>query len=292
MKKMRPIRIGGADMNNPMGFNERTAINDYLNMANKFPPFSREEEIEAVKAAKGNPQFFENFVNHNLLLVVAIAKRHMHLGLPLEDLVQFGNLGLMKSARLYVEHEEYYMKNRFNTFAVWYIRKAITDAVEEYGTTVRYTHDNNVTYGKILKAVETFERRNGRKPTAAELAELTGESEKKIATVVGLRMKGISTETVLEENDNSSVTFGDTLAGSFNADDIVEESEKKSTVNRALGLLGQRERVVVKMAFGIGYDYEHDAETISGKLGISVDKVYKIISKSMKTMREAAASLE
>lgn len=292
MKKMKPIRIGGTDMNNPMGFNERTAINDYLNMANKFPPFSREEEIEAVKAAKGNPELFENFVNHNLLLVVAIAKRHMHLGLSLRDLVQFGNLGLMKSARLYVEHKDYYMKNRFNTFAVWYIRKAITDAVEEYGTTVRYTHDNNVTYGKILKATDSFERHNGRKPSVAELAELIGESEKKIADVVRLRMKGISTETVVEENDNNNVTFGDTLAGSFNADDIVAESEKKSTVERALNLLGQRERVVMMMTFGIGYDYEHAAETIAWKLGIGVDEVYKIIKKSMKTMREAAASLK
>ena len=280
-------------MNNPMGFNERTpVINDYMNIGNKYPPFSREEEIEAVKAAKENPLLFENFVNHNLMLVVAIAKRHMHLGLPLEDLVQFGNIGLMKSARLYIDHEDYYMKNRFNTFAVWHIRKAITDAVEEYGSTVRYTHENNIVYGKILKSTESFERLNGRKPTVAELANLTGESEKKIATVTSMRMKGISTETVVEENDNNAVTFGDMLAGSFNADDIVSESEKKNTVNRALGLLGQRERVVVMMAFGIGYDYEHDAETISNKLGISVEKVYKTISKSMKTLREAAASLK
>lgn len=291
--RIRPINLDNSKMNNPMGYEERTSIEPYLNEIRNYPAFSRDEEIKAVKKAKtGNEEAFENFIKHNLLLVYKAARHYMHTGLPLEDLIQYGNIGLIKSARAYIEHEDYYLKNRFNTYAVWYIRKEITDAIEVHGSIIRHPHDWNVLSGKIKKVSESFEVKYGRLPKTDELSKIIGEDEKKIIDTMSSMLTSFSTDTPIGEKDadDRQDTYGDMLMSSDRADNIVSENDTKFEVKTLLSSLNERERLVVTMTYGIGYDYERDPKAIGEELGCSPTTVKNIMSKAVEKMQRAAAN--
>lgn len=287
--RMRPVNISNENMNNAMSYEERERINTYLSEISKYKPFSREEEIETVRKAKTDERWFDEFVKHNLLLVLKSAKHFMHIGLPLEDLIQYGNMGLLESARAYVEHEDYYLKNRFNTYAVWYIRKAIIDAFEECGSTIRMTHNNAVLLLKIRKASDSFEVKNGRAPKTEELAEMLGETETTITKAVGSILTSYSTDSNVDSDDDESQTYGDLLPSYESADDTVKVEDTKTEVNGMLSVLTERERKVVMMSFGIGYDCEYEPCTIADRMGLGTERVRQILKESMKKLRAVAS---
>lgn len=294
--KMKPVNISNESMNNAMSFEEREKINTYLSEISKYKPLSREEEIETVRKAKTDERWFDEFVKHNLLLVLKSAKHFMHIGLPLEDLVQYGNVGLIESARAYVEHKDYYLKNRFNTYAVWYIRKAIIDAFEECGSTVRMTHNNAVLLLKIRKVSDSFEVKNGRAPKVDEIAEmLAGENDdiekirKEVKNALNSSMSYYSTDKTVDSDDDESQTYGDLMPSGESADCITKEEDTKTEVNGMLSILTERERKVVTMTFGIGYDYEYEPCAIADRMGLGVERVRQILNESMKKLRAESA---
>lgn len=284
--KTKRVNLNNSHLDNYMSFMETEEMQLYTKQIRKYKPFTREEEIEAVKKAKsGNQSDFDNFVNHNLLLVVTAARHFMHNGTPLVDLIQYGNIGLTEAARAYIEHPDYYMKNRFNTYAVWYIRKNIVDGMEKDKTIIR-PHMVQVNSNKIKKVIEKLN------------ADDTIIDVETISKQIGLPIKAVQTaimtdHTILStnmcldsNNEEHSDTLGDIITGDMNTDKEMMEEDRKKEIKIILSRLNNRERTIVMMRFGIGREYEMEFDTIGEILGIGTERVRKIFKDSMVKLKE------
>jgi RNA polymerase primary sigma factor len=286
--RTKRVNFNNIHLNNYMSFMETEEVQLYTKQIRKYHPFTREEEIEAVKKAKsGNKSDFDNFVNHNLLLVVAAARHFMHNGTPLADLIQYGNIGLTEAARAYIEHPDYYMKNRFNTYAVWYIRKNIVDGMEEDKTIIR-PHMVQVNSNKIKKAIEKLTCTGDDIIIDVErISQYIGLSTKDVQTAIMTDHTILSTNMCLDSNnEDHSDTLGDIIAGDMNTDKEIITEDRRKEITFILSRLNDRERAIVTMRFGIGRDYEMEFDAIGEKLGIGTERVRQIFKGSMVKLKE------
>ena len=284
--KTKRVNFNNSHLDNYMSFMETEEMQLYTKQIRKYKPFTREEEIEAVKKAKsGNQSDFDNFVNHNLLLVVTAARHFMHNGTPLVDLIQYGNIGLTEAARAYIEHPDYYMKNRFNTYAVWYIRKNIVDGMEKDKTIIR-PHMVQVNSNKIKKVIEKLNV-DDTIIDVETISKQIGLSIKDVQTAIMTDHTILSTNMCLDSNNEEhSDTLGDTITGDMNTDKEMMEEDRKKEIKIILSRLNNRERTIVMMRFGIGREYEMEFDTIGEILGIGTERVRKIFKDSMVKLKE------
>lgn len=284
--KTKRVNLNNSHLDNYMSFMETEEMQLYTKQIRKYKPFTREEEIEAVKKAKsGNQSDFDNFVNHNLLLVVTAARHFMHNGTPLVDLIQYGNIGLTEAARAYIEHPDYYMKNRFNTYAVWYIRKNIVDGMEKDKTIIR-PHMVQVNSNKIKKVIEKLNA-DDTIIDVETISKQIGLSIKDVQTAIMTDHTILSTNMCLDSNNEEhSDTLGDTITGDMNTDKEMMEEDRKKEIKIILSRLNNRERTIVMMRFGIGREYEMEFDTIGEILGIGTERVRKIFKDSMVKLKE------
>ncbi len=285
------VNFSNSHLNNYMSFIETEEVQFYMKEIRKYPPFTREEEIEAVKKAKSGKQSdFDSFVNHNLLLVISAARHFMHNGTPLADLIQYGNIGLIEAARAYIDHDDYYMKNRFNTYAVWYIRKNIVDGMEE-DNTINRPHMVQVNSSKVKKALEKLTCTADDIIIDVErISEYLGLSIKDVQTAIVTDHTILSTNMCLDsDNEEHSDTLGDTIAGDMNADKEMMVEDRKKEVSIILSKLNDRERAIVTMKFGIGRDYEMEFDGIGEKLGLGTERVRQIYNGAMVKLKGASS---
>lgn len=284
--KTKRVNFNNSHLDNYMSFMETEEMQLYTKQIRKYKPFTREEEIEAVKKAKsGNQSDFDNFVNHNLLLVVTAARHFMHNGTPLVDLIQYGNIGLTEAARAYIEHPDYYMKNRFNTYAVWYIRKNIVDGMEKDKTIIR-PHMVQVNSNKIKKVIEKLNA-DDTIIDVETISKQIGLSIKDVQTAIMTDHTILSTNMCLDSNNEEhSDTLGDIITGDMNTDKEMMEEDRKKEIKIILSRLNNRERAIVMMRFGIGREYEMEFDTIGEILGIGTERVRKIFKDSMMKLKE------
>lgn len=284
--KTKRVNLNNSHLDNYMSFMETEEMQLYTKQIRKYKPFTREEEIEAVKKAKsGNQSDFDNFVNHNLLLVVTAARHFMHNGTPLVDLIQYGNIGLTEAARAYIEHPDYYMKNRFNTYAVWYIRKNIVDGMEKDKTIIR-PHMVQVNSNKIKKVIEKLNA-NDTIIDVETISKQIGLSIKDVQTAIMTDHTILSTNMCLDSNNEEhSDTLGDIITGDMNTDKEMMEEDRKKEIKIILSRLNNKERAIVMMRFGIGREYEMEFDTIGEILGIGTERVRKIFKDSMVKLKE------
>ena len=284
--KTKRVNFNNSHLDNYMSFMETEEMQLYTKQIRKYKPFTREEEIEAVKKAKsGNQSDFDNFVNHNLLLVVTAARHFMHNGTPLVDLIQYGNIGLTEAARAYIEHPDYYMKNRFNTYAVWYIRKNIVDGMEKDKTIIR-PHMVQINSNKIKKVIEKLNV-DDTIIDVETISKQIGLSIKDVQTAIMTDHTILSTNMCLDSNNEEhSDTLGDIITGDMNTDKEMMEEDRKKEIKIILSRLNNRERTIVMMRFGIGREYEMEFDTIGEILGIGTERVRKIFKDSMVKLKE------
>ena len=284
--KTKRVNFNNSHLDNYMSFMETEEMQLYTKQIRKYKPFTREEEIEAVKKAKsGNQSDFDNFVNHNLLLVVTAARHFMHNGTPLVDLIQYGNIGLTEAARAYIEHPDYYMKNRFNTYAVWYIRKNIVDGMEKDKTIIR-PHMVQINSNKIKKVIEKLNA-DDTIIDVETISKQIGLSIKDVQTAIMTDHTILSTNMCLDSNNEEhSDTLGDIITGDMNTDKEMMEEDRKKEIKIILSRLNNRERTIVMMRFGIGREYEMEFDTIGEILGIGTERVRKIFKDSMVKLKE------
>ena len=284
--KTKRVNLNNSHLDNYMSFMETEEMQLYTKQIRKYKPFTREEEIEAVKKAKsGNQSDFDNFVNHNLLLVVTAARHFMHNGTPLVDLIQYGNIGLTEAARAYIEHPDYYMKNRFNTYAVWYIRKNIVDGMEKDKTIIR-PHMVQINSNKIKKVIEKLNA-DDTIIDVETISKQIGLSIKDVQTAIMTDHTILSTNMCLDSNNEEhSDTLGDIITGDMNTDKEMMEEDRKKEIKIILSRLNNRERTIVMMRFGIGREYEMEFDTIGEILGIGTERVRKIFKDSMVKLKE------
>lgn len=284
--KTKRVNLNNSHLDNYMSFMETEEMQLYTKQIRKYKPFTREEEIEAVKKAKsGNQSDFDNFVNHNLLLVVTAARHFMHNGTPLVDLIQYGNIGLTEAARAYIEHPDYYMKNRFNTYAVWYIRKNIVDGMEKDKTIIR-PHMVQVNSNKIKKVIEKLNA-DDTIIDVETISKQIGLSIKDVQTAIMTDHTILSTNMCLDSNNEEhSDTLGDIITGDMNTDKEMMEEDRKKEIKIILSRLNNKERTIVMMRFGIGREYEMEFDTIGEILGIGTERARKIFKDSMVKLKE------
>ena len=265
---------------------ESASLDKYLQEIGREDLITVEEEVELAQAIKkGDRQALEKLTRANLRFVVSVAKQYQNQGLSLPDLINEGNLGLIKAAEKFDETRGF----KFISYAVWWIRQSILQALAEQSRIVRLPLNQVGSLNKINKAFQKFEQENERKPSAEELAKELDLSVEKVTDSLKVSGRHISMDAPFVEGEDNS------LLDVFVNDDapiadktLINESLQKE-INRALSTLTERESDIIKMFFGIGCQ-EMTLEEIGDKFQLTRERVRQIKEKAIRRLRQDSRS--
>ena len=266
------------------------ALDKYLVEIGRVPMITVEEEIEpAQKIKKGGREgerAKDKLVKANLRFVVSVAKQYQHQGLGLTDLIDEGNIGLVKAAEKFDETRGF----KFISYAVWWIRQSILQAIAEQSRIVRLPLNQVGALSKINAEISKFEQENQRRPSVHELSDLTNIDETKIDQTIKADNHHMSIDAPFQEDDDNSMA--DVLASGEDsrADKHVDYESMSHELDTVLrNVLKDREITIVRECFGIGCN-EKGLEEIGDQLGLTRERVRQIREKSIVKLRESGYS--
>jgi len=274
---MRQLKITNSITNR-----ESEALEKYLQEIGKEEMVSVEEEVElAQRIKKGDRKALERLTKGNLRFVVSVAKQYQNQGLSLADLINEGNLGLLKAAERYDETRGF----KFISYAVWWIRQSILQAISEQSRIVRLPLNQVGSMSKINRVLNKFEQENERRPSIEELSEHTSLPEEKIDEALSVNTRQISVDAPFAENDDNSLLDVMANEDAPSADRRLVAESLKTEVQQALSILNDRERKIVEAFFGID-GQEMTLEEIGNKYGLTRERVRQIKEKAIKRLRD------
>ncbi len=265
---------------------ESASLDKYLQEIGREDLITVEEEVElAQRIRKGDRRALEKLTRANLRFVVSVAKQYQNQGLSLPDLINEGNLGLIKAAEKFDETRGF----KFISYAVWWIRQSILQALAEQSRIVRLPLNQVGSLNKINKAFSKFEQENERKPSPDELAEQLEIPVEKIADTLKVSGRHISVDAPFVEGEDNSLLDVLVNDDSPNADRVLINESLSKEIDRSLSTLTDRESEIIKMFFGIGYQ-EMTLEEIGDKFGLTRERVRQIKEKAIRRLRSSSKS--
>lgn len=237
-------------------------------------------------ALSKDKQAKDNLAKANLRLVVNIAKKYVNRGLHFLDLIQEGNIGLMKA----VEKFEFERGFKFSTYATWWIRQAITRAIADQSRTIRVPVHMVETLNKINKIKRTFIQEHGREPSHAELAKELNLDEKKIKNIIKISKEPVSLEAPVGDSEDAYIKDFIESDTDFSPSDTVANNDLKERVREVLKTLAPREEKVLKMRFGIDVASEHTLEEVGKDFSVTRERIRQIEVKALRKLRHPSRS--
>lgn len=259
----------------------------HLREIGKIPLLTTAEELElAEKTAQGDEEAREKLIVANMRLVVSIAKHYVGRGMPLLDLIQEGYSGLIKA----VEKFDYTKGYKFSTYATWWIRQSITRSIADQARTIRIPVHMVETISRVKKAQNRLLNENGHEPTTNEIAQELGMTPEKVREIIRIAQDPVSLEAPVGEEEDSYL--GDFIPDE-DAPAPIDSAMKavfKDELNKALELLPEREREVLKFRYGVGYDRSHTLEEVGRQFKVTRERIRQIEAKALRKLRSHSKS--
>ena len=259
-----------------------SALKKYLSDIKDTKPLSKEEEVElAQRIHNGDKKAKEELINANLKFVVFVAKNYQHRGLDLEDLINEGNIGLVKAAEKFDGTKGY----RFISYAVWWIREFILQSLANNGRTIRLPRNQIELIGKINTTIKEFELEHGRTPTAEEISKiLEVVDDKKVQFALESSSRVESIDSSLTEDDDRTILDKYDAPDSVTADKELIDEETSAEFKRILSVISPQGQYVIGHFFGIGYE-KMSLEEIAKRLDMPKEKIQQIKEKGIRQLR-------
>ncbi len=258
------------------------SVKMYLKDIGRVALLSPQEEIDIAKRmAEGDEEAKKELINANLRLVVNIAKRYVGRGMHFLDLIQEGNLGLMKA----VEKFDYTRGYKFSTYATWWIRQAITRSLADQARTIRIPVHMVETINRMTKISRMLLQKLGREPTQAEIAEAMGIPESKVAEIQKIALDPVSLETPIGEEEDSHL--GDFIEDKTTANqlDIAESKMLKEQIEEILNTLAPRESAVLILRYGLRDNRPRTLEEVGKVFNVTRERIRQIEAKALRKLR-------
>ena len=281
------IEVEKIDLSVPDGISIEDPVRMYLKEIGKVPLLNAEEEIELAKRMElGDQEAKKRLAEANLRLVVSIAKRYVGRGMLFLDLIQEGNLGLIKA----VEKFDYRKGYKFSTYATWWIRQAITRAIADQARTIRIPVHMVETINKLIRVSRQLLQELGREPTPEEISEEMNMPVERVREILKISQEPVSLETPIGEEEDSHL-------GDFIQDDNVPvpaeaaaQTLLKEQLNEVLGTLTDREQKVLRLRFGMNDGRARTLEEVGKEFDVTRERIRQIEAKALRKLRHPSRS--
>ena len=267
---------------------ESQSLEKYLQEIGKVDLLTPEEEVDLAKKIKaGDQEALEKLTKANLRFVVSVAKQYQNQGLSLSDLINEGNLGLIKAAQRFDETRGF----KFISYAVWWIRQSILQALAEQSRIVRLPLNKVGSLNKINRAFSELEQEFEREPSSDELADLLEISSDEVETTLGVAARHVSMDAPFVDGEDNSLLDVLENSGTPGTDTKLEYAESlRREIERSLNTLTERQCDVIKLYFGIGIEHPMSLEDIGERFGLTRERVRQIKDKAINKLRSASRS--
>ena len=279
------------DVLEDLSYQEGISIDDpvrmYLKDIGRVPLLKAEEEVDlAMRMEQGDEEAKKKLVEANLRLVVSIAKRYVGRGMLFLDLIQEGNLGLIKA----VDKFDYKKGYKFSTYATWWIRQAITRAIADQARTIRIPVHMVETINKLIRVSRQLLQEYGREPTPAEIAKEMGISESKVHEIIKIAQEPVSLETPIGEEEDSHL--GDFIEdeGALAPDEAASHALMKEQLWGVLETLTPREQMVLRLRFGLDDGRQRTLEEVGKEFKVTRERIRQIEAKALRKLRHPTRS--